>query len=191
MGKCWGTSQLKPLYNSRLPSKKDVQPPLLCIKMASHARKLLQRILHLSSRCPWVSSKCQDRVLPSAEPVQKLLNIYSKWVQVHSELKIFWTTAWCQEGKPLLFKKNIKDRLKCCRMCKDWTAEDWCKVILSDEAPFWLFGTSGKCSVWRWKGERLESVLCRANSEASWDHPCVGLLFIQGWLSQFFPKTLP
>uniref|UniRef100_A0A9J7ZRK1 Transposase n=1 Tax=Cyprinus carpio carpio TaxID=630221 RepID=A0A9J7ZRK1_CYPCA len=56
--------------------------------------------------------------------------------------------------KPLLSKKNIKDRQKFCRMNKDWTAEDWCKVIFSDQAPFRLFGTSGKSIVRRRKGER-------------------------------------
>ncbi len=54
--------------------------------------------------------------------------------------------------KPLLSKKNIKDRLKFCRKYKDWTAEDWCKDIFS-EAPFRLFGTSGKSIVCRRKGE--------------------------------------
>ena len=54
--------------------------------------------------------------------------------------------------KPLLSKKNVKDRLKFCRKYNDWTAEDWCKVIFSDEVPFQLFGTSGKidCSKKRW-----------------------------------------
>ena len=56
--------------------------------------------------------------------------------------------------KPLLSKKILKDRLIFCRKYKDWTAEDWRKVIFSDEAPFRLFGTSGKSIVWRRKGER-------------------------------------
>ena len=55
--------------------------------------------------------------------------------------------------KPLLSKKNIKDRLKFHRKYKAWTAEDWCKVIFSDEAPFKLFGTPGKLIVWTRKGE--------------------------------------
>uniref|UniRef100_A0A9J8CY34 Transposase Tc1-like domain-containing protein n=1 Tax=Cyprinus carpio carpio TaxID=630221 RepID=A0A9J8CY34_CYPCA len=56
--------------------------------------------------------------------------------------------------KPLLSKKNVKDRLKFCRKYKDCTAEDWCKVIFNDEAPFRLFGTSGKSIFWRRKYER-------------------------------------
>ncbi|ROL52870.1 DEP domain-containing protein 7 [Anabarilius grahami] len=56
--------------------------------------------------------------------------------------------------KPLLSKKNIRDRLIFCRKYSEWTAEDWGKVIFSDEAPFRLFGASGKRLVWRRKGER-------------------------------------
>lgn len=48
--------------------------------------------------------------------------------------------------KPLLTAKNIKDRLAFCRKYQYWTAEQWCKVIFSDESPFPLFGTFGKAS---------------------------------------------
>lgn len=43
-----------------------------------------------------------------------------------------------------LQKKNIKDRLIFCKMHRDRTAEDWGKVISSDEASLRLFGASGK-----------------------------------------------
>ena len=46
--------------------------------------------------------------------------------------------------KPLLSRKNIKDRLISCKRYRDWTAEDWGKVIFSDQSPFRLFGASGK-----------------------------------------------
>uniref|UniRef100_A0AAZ3R0Z5 Transposase Tc1-like domain-containing protein n=1 Tax=Oncorhynchus tshawytscha TaxID=74940 RepID=A0AAZ3R0Z5_ONCTS len=46
--------------------------------------------------------------------------------------------------KPLLSRKNIRDRLIFCKRYRDWTAEDGGKVIFSDESPFRLFGASGK-----------------------------------------------
>jgi hypothetical protein len=46
--------------------------------------------------------------------------------------------------KPLFSRKNIRDRLIFCKRYRDWTAEDWGKVIFSDECPFQLFGASGK-----------------------------------------------
>uniref|UniRef100_A0A674EGJ2 Paired domain-containing protein n=1 Tax=Salmo trutta TaxID=8032 RepID=A0A674EGJ2_SALTR len=54
--------------------------------------------------------------------------------------------------KPLLSRKNIRDRLIFCKRYRDWTAEDWGKVIFSDESPFQLFGASGKKLVRR-RGE--------------------------------------
>ena len=56
--------------------------------------------------------------------------------------------------KPLLSRENIRDRLIFCKRYRDWTAEDWGKVIFSDESPFPLFGTSGKKLVRRRQGER-------------------------------------
>uniref|UniRef100_A0AAZ3SD63 Transposase Tc1-like domain-containing protein n=1 Tax=Oncorhynchus tshawytscha TaxID=74940 RepID=A0AAZ3SD63_ONCTS len=56
--------------------------------------------------------------------------------------------------KPLLSRKNIRDRLIFCKRYRDWTAEDWGKVIFS-ESSFQLFGASGgKKLVQRRQGER-------------------------------------
>ena len=105
--------------------------------MASHARKLLQRILHLKE--PFTGSSRTSRRVSTCTVRPRLLDngLVSRRAA----------------KKPLLSKKNIKDRLKFCRKYKDWTAEDWCKVIFSDEAPFQLFGTSGKSIVRRRKGD--------------------------------------
>ncbi|ROL23482.1 Structural maintenance of chromosomes protein 1A [Anabarilius grahami] len=64
--------------------------------------------------------------------------------------------------KPLLSKKNIRDRLIFCRKYSEWTAEDWGKVIFSDEAPFRLFGASGKRLVRRRKGEHYHQSCVKA-----------------------------
>uniref|UniRef100_A0A8K9UEY6 Transposase Tc1-like domain-containing protein n=1 Tax=Oncorhynchus mykiss TaxID=8022 RepID=A0A8K9UEY6_ONCMY len=56
--------------------------------------------------------------------------------------------------KSLLSRKNIRDRLIFCKRYRDWTAEDWGKVIFSDESPFRLFGASRKKLVRTRQGER-------------------------------------
>uniref|UniRef100_A0A3B3S7W9 Paired domain-containing protein n=1 Tax=Paramormyrops kingsleyae TaxID=1676925 RepID=A0A3B3S7W9_9TELE len=56
--------------------------------------------------------------------------------------------------KPLLSEKNIRDRLIFCKRYRDWTAEDWGKVIFSAESPFQLFRASGKNMVQGRKDER-------------------------------------
>ena len=70
------------------------------------------------------------------------------------------------EKKPFLTrrKRNIRDWQISCKRCRDWTAEDWGKVIFSDESPLWLHKKAEKK---RWT---LPSVLCRSNSKASRDH---------------------
>uniref|UniRef100_A0A8C7T280 Tc1-like transposase DDE domain-containing protein n=1 Tax=Oncorhynchus mykiss TaxID=8022 RepID=A0A8C7T280_ONCMY len=56
--------------------------------------------------------------------------------------------------KPLLSRRNIRDRLIFCKRYRDWTAEDWGKVIFFNEFPFRLFGASGQKLVRRRQGER-------------------------------------
>ena len=62
----------------------------------------------------------------------------------HSEAKTFGGWPGVKKGSkdPLLSRKNIRDRLIFCKRYRDWTVEDWSKVIFSDESPFRLFGAS-------------------------------------------------
>ena len=46
--------------------------------------------------------------------------------------------------KPLLSKKNIKDRLNFCKKYKHWSKEDWRRVMFSDESTFLQFGVFQK-----------------------------------------------
>ncbi|KAK1786212.1 hypothetical protein P4O66_017921 [Electrophorus voltai] len=89
-------------------------------------------------------SKCQDHLLNRIQ--------LQDWVSTSAELPQDWQQADAAK-KPILSKKNIKDRLTFYRKCKDWTTEDWGKVNFYDEALFRLFGTSGQMIVQRRKGE--------------------------------------
>uniref|UniRef100_A0A9J8C147 Transposase Tc1-like domain-containing protein n=1 Tax=Cyprinus carpio carpio TaxID=630221 RepID=A0A9J8C147_CYPCA len=118
-----------------------------------------------SSGRPRVSSKRQDRLLLRSQlwnRVTTSAELAQEWQQVGVRASYTVRPRLLDNGlvsrkaakEPLLSKKNVKDRLKFCRKYNDWTAEDWCKVIFSNEAPFRLFGTSGKSIVQRRKGER-------------------------------------
>uniref|UniRef100_A0A9J7XRB0 Transposase n=1 Tax=Cyprinus carpio carpio TaxID=630221 RepID=A0A9J7XRB0_CYPCA len=72
----------------------------------------------------------------------------------HSEAKTFGRWPGVKKGSKEATSLHIRDRLIFCRKYSEWTAEDWGKVIFSDEAPFRLFGASGKRLVQRRKGER-------------------------------------
>ena len=105
---------------------------------------------------PRKSSKRQDRL-------QKLIQLWDRGT-TSTELAQEWQQAGVSESartvrqrlleddlvsrraakKPLLSRKNIRDRLIFCKRYRDWTAEDWGKVIFSDESPFQLFRATGK-----------------------------------------------
>lgn len=49
------------------------------------------------------------------------------------------------QNKPLLNKKQIAKRLDFCNKHKNWTVEDWSKVLFSDESTFHQFRDHRKC----------------------------------------------
>ena len=122
-----------------------------------------------ASECPRKSSKRQDCLLK----LSQLLD----WGTTSTELAQEWQQAGVsasgrtvrrrvsEDGlvsrraakKPLLSRKNIRNRMIFCKRYRDWTAEDWGKDIFSDEYPFPLFGASGKKLVRRRQGERYQS----------------------------------
>lgn len=102
----------------------------------------VKRVLHCVER-PKLSSKSQDDLLKSAsgaELAQHLPRLGASACRGRRKKAA---------KKPLLSKENAKGRLEFCQKYKDWTAEDWCKVIFSDVSSFQLFATSGKGSARR------------------------------------------
>ena len=59
--------------------------------------------------------------------------------------------------KPLLSNKNVKDRLNWVKSKNDWTAENWRKIIWSDESRFTLFQDDGRTRVWRLSNEKYKA----------------------------------
>jgi hypothetical protein len=51
-------------------------------------------------------------------------------------LKMIGLNARAKQKKPFLSKKHRKLRLKFAKSCRNWTVEDWHKVIWSDETKF-------------------------------------------------------
>lgn len=50
--------------------------------------------------------------------------------------------------KPMLSKKNIKARLEFAKSHRDWTVEDWKRVVFSDESKINRFNSDGKSWTW-------------------------------------------
>uniref|UniRef100_A0A096LWT8 Transposase Tc1-like domain-containing protein n=1 Tax=Poecilia formosa TaxID=48698 RepID=A0A096LWT8_POEFO len=99
--------------------------------------------------------KLRDRATSSAELAQKWqqAGVNASARTVRRRLLEQGLVSRRAAKKPLLSRKNIRDRLIFCQKCREWTAEDWGKVIFSDESPFRLFGKSGKRLVRRRRGE--------------------------------------
>lgn len=51
--------------------------------------------------------------------------------------------------KPYLKKKHREQRLKFAKKYKNWSVEDWNKVIWSDESKFMIFGSDGRQYCWK------------------------------------------
>lgn len=64
-----------------------------------------------------------------------------------------------KKSKPLLSKANVKKRLEWAHAHKDWTSDDWKRVIWSDESKICQFNSDGRS--WGWK---------RDNESLSPDH---------------------
>jgi transposase len=65
-------------------------------------------------------------------------------------------TAIVKPKKPLLSKKNVNARLKWARIHKDWTLDDWRRVIWSDETKINRFGSDGRHYTYKRTTERLQ-----------------------------------
>lgn len=79
----------------------------------------------------------------------------SKWT-VQRSLHRSQFRAIEKKKKPLLSKKNIKARLAYYSAHKDWTEDDWKKVIWSDESKINRYSTDGRSWSWKREGESLK-----------------------------------
>ena len=57
--------------------------------------------------------------------------------------------------KPLVTDRHKKVRLAWAKERKNWTTEDWNRVVWSDESKFDLFGSDGRVYIRRRKGEEF------------------------------------
>lgn len=60
-----------------------------------------------------------------------------------------------QTKKPQLSVTHRQKRLDWARSHRNWTVEDWKKVIFSDESKFNIFGSDGRTWCWKKVGQRL------------------------------------
>lgn len=74
---------------------------------------------------------------------------------IRNVLKRNGLEARVKRKKPLLQRKHRQQRLRFAKKYKDWTVEDWKKVVWSDESKFMIFGSDGRQYCWRRIGQQL------------------------------------
>ena len=61
-----------------------------------------------------------------------------------------------KKKKPLLSKKHQQDRLKFAKRYKNWTVDDWRRVVFSDETKINVWGSDGCKYYWSRPGDKLK-----------------------------------
>lgn len=97
------------------------------------------------------------------ETVEKLAKVISdvKGIKISPktlsrELHNAGMRATTKKKKPAISAKNRKERLAFAKSHKDWTVEDWKRVIFSDETKINRFGSDGQRWTWARAGESLQ-----------------------------------
>src|SRR6185369_10602063 len=87
--------------------------------------------------------RTDDEVIISSNTVRRVLRRHGYEARV-------------KRKRPLLMEKHRKKRLNFAKEHKDWTIDDWSKVIWSDESKFQLFGSDGREYYWKRPEELLK-----------------------------------
>ena len=74
---------------------------------------------------------------------------------IRNVLKEHQMKAVVKKKKPLLSVRHKKERLNFALKYREWTEEDWKRVIVSDETKINRFGSDGRKWVWKKKGQGL------------------------------------
>ena len=80
--------------------------------------------------------------------------------------------------KPLLRKQNNVKGFQWAKAHKDWTIEQWNKVLWTDKSKFKIFGSNRRIYVQRSVGKRVGNSLYHINNKA-WRRLCVGFCQLQ------------
>ena len=139
-------SRLHSKHSSTLSKSSGGCPPELSSANIHHAVHLI------------VSGKAETAV----EVPKTLSNIINQPLSaktVARQLKKTGMKAVVKKKRPLLTKRHRKERLDWALAHKDWTVEDWKRIIWSDETKINRLGSYGKQWAWKKAGEGLSNRL--------------------------------
>ena len=135
---------------SRLHSKEHSE---LQKSVGGHPSKLSSANVRHASRL--ISSGKAENVVQVTKALTNVVNKPLSTTTVHWYLKKTGMKAVVKSKCPLLSNKHHKAGLDFANAYKDWTLEDWKKVIWSDETKINCLGSDGCKWVWKKTGEGL------------------------------------
>lgn len=124
----------------------------VCVENMLNGRR---RLLTDSDARLMMSKMRKDKLLTPAEASKKINKGVSRWTARRALARIGYVAA-VKKNKPALSEKNVKARLKFAKVHRNWTVEDWKRVIWSDECKFNRFQSDGKQYCWRRPGDKLQ-----------------------------------
>jgi transposase len=139
-------SQIRSQYCPNLPKNPPGRPSKLTAANLHHALYLI------------TSQKAEN----AAEVTRTLMDITNQPISsqtVRRHLKKAGMKAVVKRKRPLLKKRHRQARLDFALTHKDWTVEDWKRVVWSDETKINRLGSDGKKWVWKRPGEGLSDRL--------------------------------
>jgi len=96
-----------------------------------------------------------DNAVQVTKSLQEVTNQPLHTQTVRNRLKKEGMKSVVKKKRPVLSAKHRKDRMDFALTHKDWTLEDWKKVVWSDETKINRMGSDGRQWVWKKAGEGL------------------------------------
>jgi transposase len=100
-----------------------------------------------------------ENAVQIAKSLQELTNQSLSAQTVRNRMKEMGMKAVVKKKRPLLSQKHRRARLDFAVAHRDWTLEDWKKVVWSDETKINCLGSDGRKWVWKKAGEGLSDRL--------------------------------
>jgi transposase len=142
------------LSRSMVAKVKQKHLPELVKRQAGRPRRLSGRQVRSVVRL--ITSGRVDTATDASVYLQKVIKVQASADTVRRALKQAGMKAVVKRKKPLLRPRHIRERLAFAQRHKDWTVDDWKRVIWSDETKINRFGSDGRKWCWKKPSEQLQ-----------------------------------
>src|SRR6266576_6607223 len=139
---------------SRLRSKEHSE---LNKSSGGHPTKLSPTNIHHAVHL--ITIRKAENAVQFTKSIKNITNQSLSPSTVHLHLKKAGMKAVVKTKRPLLSAKHRKARLDYAYAHKDWTVEDWRRVVWSDKTKINRLGSDGRKWVWKRPGEKLSDRL--------------------------------